>query len=169
MKKLLLITLILVSVSVVFAQEMTKKEKKAARKAEQIEKTKALIENNAWQFDANQMNPTSGKSRTLTTPYNIVVKDGQLDSYLPYFGRAYRAEYGSTESPLIFKNEISDYKVEPAKKNGWTIKFKTSNKNDRLDYTLLVAESGSSTLNINSTDRQAISFHGNLVEIEEKK
>jgi len=169
MKKIILLTQIPVSASVVFAQEMTRKEKKAAQKAEQIEKTKALIESNAWQFDAHQMNPTSGKSRTLTTSYNIVVKDGQLESYLPYFGRAYRADYGGTESPLIFKSEISDYKVEPAKKNGWTIKFKTSNKNDRLDYTIFVSESGSSSLNINSTDRQAISFHGDLVEIEEKE
>jgi len=169
MKKILLLTLIVISASVVFAQEMTRKEKKAAQKAEQMEKTKALVESNAWQFDATQMNPTSGKSRTLTTSYNIVIKDGQLDSYLPYFGRAYRADYGSTESPLIFKSEISEYKVEPGKKNGWTITFKTSNKNDRLNYTLFVTESGSSTLNINSTDRQAISFHGNLVEIEKKK
>ena len=169
MKKLLLITLVLISSSVVFAQEMTRKEKKAARKAEQLEKTKVLVGSDAWQFDASQMMPTTGKSRSLTTSYNIVVKGNELNSYLPYVGRAYRADYGSTESPLIFKGEITEYKVEPGKKKGWNISFKTKNKNDILRYTLYVTESGSSTLNVNSNDRQPISFHGNLVEIEQEK
>ena len=128
-----------------------------------------MISSNAWQFDARQMLPTSGKSRSLTTSYNIVVKDNQLNCYLPYFGRAYRAEYGSTESPLIFKSEISDLLVKIEKKGGWLIRFKASNKNDKLDFTLHVSENGSTSLNVNSTDRQSISFHGDLVEIEEQK
>ncbi|HPF52008.1 MAG TPA: DUF4251 domain-containing protein [Draconibacterium sp.] len=170
MKNLLIVVLIVVSANIGFAQEtMTRKEKREAQKAEQIKKTKLLVESNAWQFDAEQMLPTSGKSKTLTTPYNIVVKDGELNSYLPYFGRAYRADYGSTESPLIFESEIRDYKVEPGKKNDWNITFETKNKNDVLNYNLYISESGSSSLRINSTDRQSISFHGNLVEIEEKK
>lgn len=158
--------MLLVFANTLFAQEMTRKEKKAAQKAEQAAKTKTLVESNAWQFDATQMIPTTGKSRTLTTSYNIVVNDKQLKSYLPYFGRAYRADYGSSDSPLIFDSEISEYKVEPGKKNGWTITFSTTNKNDRLDYTVYVTESGSATLSINSTDRQPITFHGDLVEIE---
>lgn len=169
MKKLIILLIILSSASVLFAQEMTRKEKKAAQKAEQTEKTKSLVETNAWQFDAHQMLPTSGKSKMLTTAYNIVVEEGQLNSYLPYFGRAYRAEYGSTESPLIFKSEIRDYEIKPGKKNGWTITFTTSNKSDRLNYAVYVSEGGSATLSITSTDRQPISFHGELTEIEDKK
>ena len=171
MKRIALLLILMVSASIVFAQDapMTRKEKKAAQKAGQIEKTKALVASNAWQFDARQMMPSSGKSRSLTTSYNIVVNDKQLSCYLPYFGRAYRAEYGSAESPLIFKSEIFDYKVENEKKGAWLIRFKTSNKNDKLDFTLHISENGSTSLNINSTDRQPISFHGDLVEIEEQK
>lgn len=170
MKKVLIVFLVLLVANVCVAQEkeLTKKEKKAARKAEQIERTRELIDANTWQFDAQQMLPTSGKSRALTTSYNIVVNEQSLDSYLPYFGRAYRSDYGSTESPLIFKSDISEFKVEDAKKGGWVIRFKANNKNDRLDYTLHVSENGSASLNINSTDRQPISFHGELVEIEKK-
>lgn len=166
MKKLVILSIILVTATVVFAQEPGRKEKKAAQKAEQIEKTKELVKSDSWQFDAHQMLPTSGKSRILTTSYNIVIKEGQLDSYLPYFGRAYRADYGSTESPLIFENEISDYMTKPGKKNGWTITFTATNKGDVLNYTLYVSESGSATLSVTSTNRQPISFNGNLTEIE---
>lgn len=170
MKNLLIVTLILFSVNLGFAQEtMTRKEKKAAKKAEQIEKIKAMIDANAWQFDARQMLPTAGKSRSLTTSYNIVVQDNQLDSYLPYFGRAYNADYGSTESPMTFKSEISEFKKEDWKKGGWIIKFKALNKNDNMDFTLYVSDSGSASLSIISTNRQPISFQGDLVEIENKK
>ena len=170
MKNLLIVTLIMVSVNIGFAQEtMTRKEKKAAKEADQIEKVKTLINANTWQFDASQMLPSSGKSKVLTTPYNIVVNDNQLDCYLPYFGVAYRAEYASSESPMSFKSEIDDYAVDNWKKRGWIITFKASNKQDRLNFILHVSETGSATLSVNSTDRQPVSYYGNIAEIENKK
>jgi hypothetical protein len=44
--------------------------------------------------------------------------------------------------------------------------FKTENKNDRLEYTFHIGETGSATLKVNSTNRQQISYYGDLVEIE---
>lgn len=159
---------ILVSVSTLFAQEtrFTAKERRAAQKAEQIEKTRVLIESGVWQFNANTMLPASGRSRSLTTSCKVVVDKLELNCYLPYFGTAYRASYGSNESPLSFKGEIPDIKVETWKKGGWIIKFTTSNRNDRLDFTFYVSDTGSASLTVNSTDRQHISFNGDLTEIE---
>lgn len=168
MKKLSVILLILVSVSMLHAQEtrMTRKEAQAARKAQLIEKTKALVNSGTWQFDATQMLPTSGRSRTLTSSYRVIVKESEVDSYLPYFGRAYRAEYGSTASPLSFKGQIHDLKVGDWKRGGWVISFKTENKNDRLDFTFHIGETGSATLKVNSTNRQQISYYGDLAETD---
>jgi hypothetical protein len=115
------------------------------------------------------MLPISGRSRTLTSSYRVIVKESEIDSYLPYFGRAYRAEYGSTDSPLSFKGEISDLRVEDWDKGGWMISFKTENKNDRLEYTFHIGETGSTTLKVNSVNRQQISFYGDLAEIESIK
>ena len=172
MKRLFVISLFLAAAMVLQAQEskkMTKKEKKAAKKAALIEKTKVLIESEAWQFDALQMLPSQGESKALTTSYSVVIKDKEVDSYLPYFGRAYSASYGSTESPMIFKSEITDYKIEEWKKGGWIIKFIAKNKNDLLNFTFTIAETGSTTLSVNSTNRQNISYHGDIVEIEKKE
>jgi hypothetical protein len=171
MKKLSIILLMLVSASMLYGQEtrMTRKEAKAAQKAQLAEKTKALVNSGTWQFDATQMLPTSGRSRTLTSSYRVIVKDSEIDSYLPYFGRAYRAEYGSTDSPMSFKGEIQDLTVEDWEKGGWVISFKTENKNDRLEYTFHIGETGSATLMVNSTNRQQISYYGDLVEIEREK
>lgn len=166
MKRLAVILLMMVSVSMLYAQEtrMTRKETKAAQKAQLIEKTQALVKSGTWQFDATQMLPTSGRSRTLTSSYRVIVKESEVDSYLPYFGRAYRAEYGSTDSPLSFKGEILDLRVEEWEKEGWVISFKTENKSDRLEYTFHIGKTGSATLKVNSTNRQQISYNGDLTE-----
>ena len=171
MKKLSIILLMLVSVSMLHAQEtrMTRKEAKAAQKAQLVEKTQALVNAGTWQFDATQMLPVSGRSRTLTSSYRVIVTESEIDSYLPYFGRAYRAEYGSTDSPLSFKGEISDLRVEKWKEGGWVISFKTENKNDRLEYTFHIGETGSATLKVNSSNRQQISFYGDLTDTDRER
>jgi hypothetical protein len=170
MKHLLILSLFLFSSVLMQAQDkkMSRKERKAAKKAEQIEKTKALIEAETWQFSANQMLPSQGKSRTLTTAYSVILKDTTVDSYLPYFGRAYRADYGSTESPMIFKSDISDYSIEDWKKGGWIIKFTAKNKNDIINFIFTIGETGSASLSVNSTNRQNISYYGDLEEVPEK-
>lgn len=171
MKKLLIIVVLLASAGMVFGQEtpLTGKEKKAAKKAEQIEKTKKLVETGAWQFDATRMMPLSGKGKELTSSYRVVVDSMKIDCYLPYFGRAYNVDYGSTDSPMSFKGEISEFKKEEPSKGGWIISFKAQNKNDRLGFTFQISETGSVTLSVNSSNRQSISYYGDLEEIEINK
>ncbi|MRS02764.1 DUF4251 domain-containing protein [bacterium] len=171
MKKLMIVFLMLASAGMVLGQEtkMTGKEKKAARKAEQIANTKTLVEAGAWQFNATRMTPMSGRSSNLTSSYRVVVDSSKVDSYLPYSGRAYSVNYGTTDSPMSFKGEISEFKKEESPKGGWTVTFKTRNKNDRLEYIFRISETGSTTLSVNSNDRQPVSYSGDLTEIPSKK
>lgn len=171
MKNLALLVILALSVLMTSAQDKKKsrKEKKAEKEAKLVEQTKNLIAANAWQFDANQMLPSKGRSRTLTTSYSVVLKENEVDSYLPYMGTAYSAPYGGTDSPMIFKAPIEKYSVEDGKKGGYLIKFTAKNKNDIVSYTFTVASSGSATLSVNSTNRQFITYYGNIVPIEEKE
>ncbi|WP_167618833.1 DUF4251 domain-containing protein [Maribellus sediminis] len=171
MRHILIVSLFLVASVLVQAQEtkMSRKEKKAAQKAEMIEKTKTLIEAEAWQFSATQMLPAKGRSRSLTTSYSVILKDKKVDSYLPYFGEAYQADYGSTDSPLQFISDITEYSIEDWKKGGWIIKFRAKNKNDVINFTFTISETGSSSLNVISTNRQSISYYGDLEEIPKKE
>ncbi|WP_321373504.1 DUF4251 domain-containing protein [uncultured Draconibacterium sp.] len=171
MKRILLLSFLILAIVVTNAQDekLSRKERKAQREAKLTEQTKQIIEANAWQFDATRMLPSSGKSRNLTTAYSVVLKDNEVDSYLPYFGRAYAAEYGSSDSPMTFKSPVENLSVEDGKKGGYIIKFSAKNKNDRVDYTFNVSSTGSTSLSVNSTNRQHISYHGDLVPIEEKE
>ena len=138
--RLLLVALFMVSVVTVNANEKreAKKQKKAEKETKLVEQTNHLVEEQAWHFDATQMLPSKGHSRSIMN-YSVVLKDGQLYSYLPYVGRAYSAGYNGTDSPLIFEAQIEDYSVSENKKGGYTIKIKTKNKGERIEYTFKVA------------------------------
>ncbi|WP_319480668.1 DUF4251 domain-containing protein [uncultured Draconibacterium sp.] len=171
MKRIILFCFLIFSIVALNAQDkkLTRKEKKAQREAMLTKQTKELIEANAWQFNATQMLPSSGRTRSLTTPYNVVLKDGEVNSYLPFFGRAYSVDYGSTDSPMIFEAPVTDYTVKDAKKGGYTVKFSAKNKNDNVEFIFSIGTTGSVSLRVNSTNRQFISYHGDLVPIEEKE
>lgn len=171
MKNLVLITLLVFSVVALNAQEnrKTKKEKRAEREAKLVEQTNEILAAAAWQFDATQMLPSQGTSRSLTTSYNVVLKDGNVNCYLPFFGRAYSSPYGGSDSPMTFEAPIEGYGISVGKKGNKTVNFSTKNKSDNVIFTFTISVNGSATLSVTSTNRQHISYYGNLVPIKEKE
>ena len=167
MKRFMLLALLMVSVLAIDANEkkQSRKERKAEKKAQQAEQTKRIVEAETFYFDATTMNPTTGGSRSIMN-YSIIIEDGNLNSYLPYMGRAYSGGYGGSEdNPLVFESPIENYTLEETKKGGYTIKFTARNGSDRVDYTLSISSSGSGSLSVKSSKRQHISYFGNLVPL----
>lgn len=168
--KTILIFFLLFSTLIVFSQENVKKSKKelkAEKKAQQIIKTKALLEDKAYVFEANTVNPIRWRTVHLTSEYDVKIQNDSLFSYLPYYGRAYTASYGG-DSPMIFEAPINEYSVENGKKGAYSIKIEVSNKLDHLEYNFNISDNGSATLIVLSNDRQSISYYGNIEKIEDK-
>ena len=171
MKNILIIGILVLAFATANAQEtkkQTRKEKKAAREAMLIEQTKTVLENKVYVFEATQVIPSTMRSRTLTSSYNVQIKNDTITCYLPYFGKAHTAAYGSSQSPMDFIQPIENYKFEKTKK-GYEVKFETSNNNDRLNFFFRIADTGSASLSVNSTNRSSISYHGDIVKVEEKE
>lgn len=171
MKNILFIGILIFTVAFANAQETekkSKKEKKAEKKAQQIEATKALIENNTFTFYATSALPSKGRTVNLEYRYSVTIKNDTIISYLPFYGRAYSVAYGGSDSGFDFTQPIIDYSVEERKK-GYLVKVKTKNGNDNIDYTFNISETGSASLSVTSTNRQGISYHGNVGPEEEVK
>ena len=171
MKHIVIIGILLFAFATTHAQEskkLSRKEKKAAREAELIEQTKTVLESKAYVFSATQVIPTGMRSKSLTSSYDAVIKNDTIVCYLPYFGKAHTASYGSNRSPMDFTQPIEDYKFEKTKK-GYEISFEASNNSDRLKFFFQISETGSTSLSVNSTNRSSISYYGDIVKIEEKK
>lgn len=171
MKKILLLLLIISTATFLNAQEAkkkSKKEKRAEKNAQLVVETTKLVESKNFVFKARTANPMGGRSVNLTTDYGVKVLNDSVYSYMPYYGRAYNAAYGSMDSPMTFDLPILDYSMEETKK-GYRVKFGVKNASDRVDFSFQIMETGSTTLSVNSTNRQAITYNGNIEKIEEKK
>ena len=171
MKNIMIVGILLFAFMATQAQDtkkMSRKERKAAREAKLIEETKTALENKDFVFSATQMLPSGARSRSLTSTYDVRVKNDTIICYLPYMGTAHMASYGGNESPMDFTQPIEKYQFEKTKK-GYEIKFSVNNKSDRLNFFFQIADNGSSSLSVNSTNRSSISYIGNIEKPEEKK
>jgi len=170
MKNVVLLLVILFSAFVVNAQEAEKKsrkELKAEREALQVELTQKMIESKRFEFIPDRAYTARGKSVSITS-YSVELKGDTIVSYLPFYGRAYVADYGSTSSPFNFTSTIDSYK-EPDVKKGHQIELEVKQGSDNLTYRFLIFENGSTSLDINSTNRQTMSYSGRIEEIKKKK
>lgn len=170
MKHLIKLTILIVlSGNIAFAQtsaKKTRKQKRLEREKIRKENVKKQLQKKDFIFEATHANPLSGSTVYLNSSYDVKVKSDSVFSYLPFFGVAYRVEYGGRNSGFIFELPLSDYECKDTEK-GYDIKFKAKNKLDLVEFHLSVSNLGYATLQINSTNRQSISYYGEITRRDE--
>lgn len=127
---------------------------------------KNSIESGQFIFHAQTALPLSGGTRQLTSEYDLKVSKNSVVSYLPFFGRAYSATYGSTEGGFKFTSSKFDYSVAGRKKGGWEIRIKPRDIQDFREFSLFISEDGYGTLQALSGNRQPISFTGHITPVK---
>lgn len=135
----------------------SKKEKKEQREKE----VKEMIEGRRFTIDVNRALPMSGRSVNLTSPYSLEMRGDSAVSYLPYFGRAYSAPYGGGDG-LRFEESITNYTCSFNKKGTAQIQFNARTNEDFYKYTVQIYPDGSANINVTPTNKQSITFHGEL-------
>lgn len=126
-----------------------------------------IIEKKEFVFKAQSATPMSGMTRQLTTDYDVRFLGDSVISYLPYFGRAYSAGYGEGGG-IDFTSTKFEYKVIERKKGGWAVSIKPKDVRDVQTMNFSISENGYATLQVNSNNRQPISFYGYIVERKRK-
>jgi len=108
-------------------------------------------------------NPLRMKQVILTSEYDLRIKNDSAFAYLPYFGVAYSAPYGSSEGGIKFAEPMNDYVITPNKKsNGWDIRFKIRSKEDVYEIFMNIFNNGSALFSVTSQKRDMISFSGEI-------
>jgi hypothetical protein len=125
--------------------------------------TRDLISRNAYVFKAQSVTPMSGRTRQLTSEYDVQVTKDTVTAYLPYFGRAYTAPLNTNDNGIKFTSTHFTNTTTPRKKGGWDVVIKPETGDVRsLSFT--ISENGYTTLQVISNSRQPISFYGILTE-----
>lgn len=127
---------------------------------------KSLVESRNYMFRAVTAVPLRGIARNLTSEYDLTISPASIVCDLPYFGRAYTADFGAgaNKSPMSFTTKNYDYTVTPQKKGGWDVTIKPKDLNgDVRQMILSIGQDGYASLQVFSSNRDAISYNGSIL------
>lgn len=131
-------------------------------KQEVITKLTEKIESTNYTFVPQTALPMSGKSISLDYSYSLKVSKDTINSYLPYFGRAYTAPISPTDGGIKFTSKDFDYSVTKNKKGIWDVSITTKDTPRKYSLSLSIGDTGYATLVVNENNRQPIFFYGKI-------
>ncbi len=126
-----------------------------------------MINSHQFTFVAERMNPLRGSSRPLTSYYDVVVKRDTLNSFLPYYGRAFQAPIDPTKGPLAFNSYSFSYNVTLKDKDEWQVYINPKDNSEVQQFYFQIFGNGTATLSVVSTNRDPISFYGHVQQTKE--
>jgi hypothetical protein len=135
------------------------KENEVTRKEQRI---KELVESGRYTIDVNRVLPMSGSAVNLTSTYSLTLHGDSVISHLPYFGRAYTLPYGGGTG-LRFESLTSNLSQTVEGENTVKVDFCTRSEDDSYTFDIKVFSNGSATIHVTPANKQAITYHGDLV------
>ena len=113
-----LMVLLLLIVTTLFAQEKSKKQLREERAIEKQRQTEAMINAKEFVFVGRTAIPTGFKTMDLTTNTNYVkFHPDRIESYMPFFGKAYSGIGYGGDNGLKFEGTPKEYTFVKGKKN----------------------------------------------------
>ena len=152
---LLAVALTVSSCGVLSGETREERTRREAREARMVEDN---IQAGNFTIDIDRMYPVRGTSHSVTN-YSISVKDGVLNSHLPYIGQAWRVPYGGGHA-LNFKAPVGTYNVFRTQDGGYEVRIQVKTDEDQHIYSLTVFSNGRASLDVQSVNRERISFSG---------
>lgn len=116
-------------------------------------------------FHAQAYSSASISMRQLTPgEYHIRIKTDSVIVSLPYFGRSFKAQMNNVDGNGIqFTSTKFSYSTVDKKKGKVLITIKPEDASDVQQLFMTVFSDGSTVLQVNSTNREFMSFNGYLV------
>ena len=136
------------------------REEKAAREAREAKMVVDNVQNANFRIDIDRMYPIRGTSQHVSN-YSVTVKDGMLDSHLPYIGQAWRVPYGGGHA-LNFEAKIGTYNVVQTRKDGYEVRIYVKTDEDEHIYAFTIFNNGRASLDVQSGNRERISYSGTM-------
>lgn len=164
--------ILITSAFLFFTNNSNAQNKKADKQKEKAQQMKSIVEDSVkYLFEAETAIPQTGGMRNLSYGYDVTVSKDTINSYLPYFGKAYAGiEYGSTKSPLDFTSTQFTYNSSSKKKtNGWDISIEIKDQSDVKKFIFSIFDNGSATLDVFFNSRSQITFNGYVKALPVKK
>ena len=159
------VTLAMAVVSCGASSSATDGMTRAERKAWTAQQVRDKLAKRHYRIIVTMMQPQGFPARTLTTPHFVEIVGDSINSYLPYYGRAYAVPYGGGKG-LNFEAHIKAYEEQRNNRKKLTrCRMLIKTEEDNYLYTIEVFDNGASTVDVHSQNRDFILFGGEM-EIE---
>lgn len=137
------------------------KDEGAARRAVDIVQK---VERGALKVRLTMAQPRRFPAKMLDYGYAVELRNDSIFSYLPFYGRAYRADF-SQKSPLDFESKIQEKQVGKGRRGAVLLRVKTrAGSVDDYVYRFSIFENGRVYLDVVGTNREQISFTGEVAD-----
>lgn len=144
-----------------YAQEKTRRAIKEEQRVIKVNQITDLINSQNFVFYARFVEPPASRNINVEGEnYTVTYTPDLVESYLPYFGRAYSIGYGG-DAGLKFKGKPESYTVEKKKKY-YLISTTVKGDSDTFRLALSVYFEGSASLIVTSNNRITISYTGRI-------
>jgi len=141
------------------------REERVVREAKEAQMVRQGLETGNFTIDIDRMYPLRGSSKMVSN-YSIKVKDGVLISHLPFIGQAWRVPYGGGHA-LNFDAPVANYTAVENGRDGYEIRIYVKTDEDEHLYRLTLFDNGRASLDVQSGNRDRISYSGQMVFKEE--
>lgn len=152
--------MVLLAMMLVACSSLTPAEK-AERRAKRAQAVEQALAARHYRVSVNMMYPRNGKAKTVSSDYGLEVKGDTLVSYLPYFGRAYNVPYGGGKG-LNFTETFTEYHSKKLSNGATQVLIKVKNEEDVYEFILEIFDNGSTSIDMNSRERESINYSGNI-------
>ncbi len=149
-----------VLVAILIACIPARAQKLITKKDQRRQEVKELIESRNFRFVANSATSMGGARFDLTSIYDLEIENNHVKAFLPYYGVAYKVEYGAEGGIKFDANaEEIDYKYNEKKKI-YQIRMSIPEKDEHNDIYMTVGVDGFATVMISFIHRQPITYSG---------
>lgn len=114
-----------------------------------------------FRINVSMMYPLRYPPRVVTSPYYLEVIGDSVVSYLPYMGQAYNVPYGGGKA-LNFVGKVINSKVWREKQDKYLMVLDIDNEEALYRYSITTFDNGSSTIDVDTRERERISFSGTM-------
>ena len=122
------------------------------------------VQQTDFRFVPRRAQPSTFRSVQLTPTFSVNVSPEEVQSDMPFFGRAFRAPLNPTEGPFSFTSNDFTYTIEQGRRAGnWRVQIVFNDMGRRVIYNFDIWESGLSRLTIIDPERTSISFQGDII------
>ena len=141
------------------------REERAAREVREAQYVREALLAGDFTIEITQMMPMRMTTRPVSQ-YSLRLREGTLYSHLPYMGRAWEVPYGGGHA-LNFDAEIQDYDVYEKTDGAYTVRIVVRTDEDTHVYTLQIFDNGTTSIVVQSRNREPISYSGRMDFTEE--